>query len=214
MARARELRPDAITLDVLMPEMDGWAVLSALKDDPELADIPVIMVTIMDQRSIGFSLGASDYVNKPVDRGQLLAILNRHCPSAAAQRVLVVEDDAATRETIRRVLEKNDWTVVEAENGLVGLERLAEATPDVILLDLMMPEMDGFEFVSKLRQSDAWQKIPVIVITAKTLTAEDRERLSGQVERLIQKADHNLESLLASLDEMLPKQPAPGEAAP
>ena len=174
LARARELRPDAITLDVLMPEMDGWAVMGALKDDPELADIPVIMVTIMDQRSIGFSLGASDYVNKPVDRGQLLAILHRHCPPAAAQLVLLVEDDAATRETIRRVLEKNDWTVVEAENGLVGLERLAEAMPDVILLDLMMPEMDGFEFVSKLRQSDAWQKIPVIVITAKTLTAEDR----------------------------------------
>jgi CheY-like chemotaxis protein len=170
------------------------------------------MVTIVDQRSIGFSLGASDYLNKPVDRGQLLATLRRHCPPAAAQRVLLVEDDAATRETIRRVLEKNDWTVVEAENGLVGLERLAEGTPDVILLDLMMPEMDGFEFVSKLRQSDAWQKIPVIVITAKTLTAEDRKRLNGQVERLIQKADHKLDSLLASLDEMLPKQPAPGAA--
>lgn len=208
LARARELRPDAITLDVLMPEMDGWAVLGALKDDPGLADIPVIMVSIVDQRSIGFSLGAADYLNKPVDRKQLLAVLRRHC-RPAAHRVLLVEDDAATREAIRRVLEKSDWTVTEAENGRVGLGRLAESVPDAILLDLMMPEMDGFEFISRLRQREAWQKIPVVVITAKTLTAEDRARLNGRVERLIQKADHKLESLLATLDEMLPKQPAP-----
>ncbi|MFQ5954860.1 MAG: response regulator [Kiloniellales bacterium] len=213
---AREMRPDAITLDVLMPEMDGWAVLSALKNDPGLGEIPVIMLTIVDQRSIGFSLGASDYLNKPVDRDQLLAVLHKHCPAKTPRRVLLVEDDAPTREAIRRVLERHDWIVAEAENGLVGLERLADAVPDIILLDLMMPEMDGFEFVSKLRESDEWQSIPVVVVTAKTLTAEDRRQLNGRVERLIQKADHKLEALLASLDEMLPRQPAPptGEGSP
>ncbi len=204
LALAREVEPDAITLDVLMPTMDGWAVLAALKDDPALAAIPVIMVTIVDDRSIGFSLGASDYLNKPVDADKLIALLRKHCPEKARRRVLIVEDDEATRDVIRRMLGDGQWEMAEAENGLVGLERLAEAVPDVILLDLMMPEMDGFEFISAIRRDDRWRDIPVIVITAKTLTAKDRERLTGSVEQLIQKGDYQLETLLANLGEMLP----------
>jgi CheY-like chemotaxis protein len=201
---AREISPDAITLDVLMPQMDGWAVLSALKEDPELEKIPVTMLSIVDDRHIGYSLGASDYLTKPIDREKLLAALARLCPDKAAMRVLLVEDDAPTRELVRRTLESRDWVVSEAENGVVGLRRLDEALPDLVLLDLMMPEMDGFEFLSRLRQDERWREIPVVVVTAKTLTAEDRDRLNdGYVEKLTNKSEQNLENLLSSLDDML-----------
>jgi signal transduction histidine kinase/CheY-like chemotaxis protein len=208
LARAREVRPDAITLDVLMPTMDGWAVLSALKEDPDLASIPVIMVSIIDDRSIGFSLGASDYLNKPVDGDKLVKLLAKYCPEASRRRVLVVEDDEATRDVITRTLDAKTWTVSQAENGLVGLERLAEATPDVILLDLMMPEMDGFEFIAAIRSDDRWRDIPVVVVTAKSLTKADRDRLAGSVEHLIQKGDYQLEALLANLGDIISAPPS------
>ena len=204
LTAARALRPDAITLDVLMPTMDGWAVLSALKDDPELASIPVIMVTIVDDRSIGFSLGASDYLNKPVDADKLIGLLKKHCPEKTRRRVLIVEDDPATRELICRMLGGEQWDIDEAENGLVGLARLEQDLPDIILLDLMMPEMDGFEFVSAIRNDDRWCDIPVIVVTAKTLTAHDRERLNGSIEQLVQKGEYRLEALLENLDALIP----------
>ncbi len=209
LERAREIRPDAITLDVLMPDMDGWAVLAALKDDPELSDIPVVMVSILDDRSLGYSLGAADYLNKPVDHARLTAVLRKHCPGAQRGRVLIVEDDAATREMIGRVLRKDGWTTAEARNGKVALGRLAEAKPDAILLDLMMPVMDGFEFLTRLRENRDWRAIPVIVVTAKTLSAKDRRRLKGSVKLLIEKGGDEVETILASLKDMLPAHGAP-----
>ena len=203
MRIARERRPDVITLDVLMPEMDGWSVLTALKADAGMADIPVVMLSIVDDRNIGFSLGAADYLNKPIDRDKLLAVLKKHCGARASSRILVVEDDPAARQMIRRMLEKDEWLVAEAENGLVALERLEEAVPDMILLDLMMPEMDGFELLARIKEEPSWQDVPVIVVTAKTLTAADRERLNGRVEQLIQKGDSDVDSLLANLDDAL-----------
>jgi CheY-like chemotaxis protein len=154
-------------------------------------------------------LGAADYLNKPVEHERLLAVLAKHCPDAARGSVLIVEDDDTTREMIRRVLEKEGWSTAEAENGLVGLKRLAEAAPDAILLDLMMPEMDGFEFLARLRENAAWRGIPVIVVTAKTLTAEDHRRLKGSVEMLIQKGGDEIDTILASLKKMLPARPTP-----
>jgi signal transduction histidine kinase/DNA-binding response OmpR family regulator len=209
LKRARELRPDAITLDVLMPGTDGWAVLSALKDDAELSTIPVIMVSMLDDRSLGYSLGAADYLNKPVEQGRLLSVLRKHCPARGSGHVLLVEDDPATREMIRRMLDKEGWRSAEAENGLVGLERLAEEIPAAILLDLMMPEMDGFEFLAQLRKNTAWRSIPVIVVTAKTLTAADHKRLKGSVEMLVAKGADEIETILASLKKMLPAPAAP-----
>ncbi len=207
---AREISPDAITLDVLMPQMDGWAVLAALKEDPALESIPVTMLSIVDDRRIGYALGASDYLTKPIDREKLLTTLTRLCPDKDRMHVLLVEDDAPTRELLRRTLESNDRLVTEAENGVVGLQRMNEASPDLILLDLMMPEMDGFEFLSRMRQEQRWHNIPVVVLTAKTLTADDRERLNdGYVEKLIDKGEQNLENLLANLDEMLAPQHRP-----
>jgi PAS domain S-box-containing protein len=184
---ARDLRPDVITLDVLMPGMDGWAVLTALKEDPELAEIPVVMITISDEKNMGFALGASEYMTKPIDRKRLTAVLRRYQPDRDHLPVLVVEDDEGTRSLVRRTLEKEGWAVTEAENGRVALERLAESRPALVLLDLMMPEMDGFEFLEAVRQSEETSSIPVVVITAKELTDEDRKRLNGGVERIVGK---------------------------
>jgi len=208
LKRAREIQPDAITLDVLMPGMDGWAVLTALKDDEALSDIPVIMVSILEDHNLGYSLGAADYLTKPVEHARLLSVLRKHCPAKGSGPVLIVEDDTATREMIRRMLNKAGWRTAEAENGLVGLERLAEEVPAAILLDLMMPEMDGFEFLARLRNNKAWRSIPVIVVTAKTLTADDHKRLKGSVKMLVEKGGDEIGTILASLKKMLPAPPA------
>jgi CheY-like chemotaxis protein len=182
----RKLHPDAITLDVLMPKKDGWAVLGALKADPELCDIPVIMVTVAPDRGIGLSLGAAEVMTKPVDRGELTSLLrqllSRHGP------ILVVEDDLATRETIRHTVEKLGLTVAEVANGRLALTWLAEnPAPALVLLDLMMPEMDGFEFLDTFNSHADWRHVPVVVITAKQLTAAERGLLTGQARSVIKK---------------------------
>ncbi len=196
---AKELRPDAITLDVMMPDMDGWAVLSRLKSDPDLADIPVVMLTMMDQKNIGYALGASDYLTKPIDRERLSAVLSKYRCGKPRCPILLVEDDEPTREMMRRTLTKEGWEVVEAENGRVALQRLETTQPELILLDLMMPEMDGFEFIAEMNKREDWREIPVVVVTAKELTEEDRLRLSGHVEKVLQKGAYNREALLSQV---------------
>ena len=196
---AKEVHPHLITLDILMPGMDGWAVLAGLKADPALTGIPVILQTILEDKNLGFALGASEYLTKPIDRKRLAALVKRYVPSPAAGPVLVVEDDAGTRALLGKVLGKAGWRVSEAENGRVGLDRFAEQHPALILLDLMMPEMDGFEFLDALRRRHPRRDVPVVVITAKTLTEEDRKRLNGGVERVVQKNALDAESLLAEV---------------
>jgi PAS domain S-box-containing protein len=196
---ALELRPDVITLDVMMPSMDGWSVLAALKAEPQLADVPVIILTMLDDRELGFALGASDYLTKPVDRARLSALLRRYRRQRSARPVLVVEDDPTTREMLRRMLAKEGWSVAVAANGREGLAQVAAEPPQLILLDLMMPELDGFGFVAELRRNPAWQAIPVVVVTAKDITAGDRLRLSGSVERILQKGAYRRDALLAEV---------------
>jgi signal transduction histidine kinase/CheY-like chemotaxis protein/HAMP domain-containing protein len=183
---ARKLRPDAITLDVLMPKKDGWTVLGALKADPELCDIPVIMVTVAPDRGIGLSLGAAEVMTKPVDRAELTSLLRQLLSRDGP--ILVVEDDLATRETVRHTIEKIGLTVAEVTNGRLALAWLAEnPAPAVILLDLMMPEMDGFEFLDTFNSRADWRHVPVVVITAKQLTAAERALLSGRARSVIRK---------------------------
>ena len=200
LRRARELRPDAITLDVMMPGMDGWAVLSALKADAAVADIPVIMLTIVDDKNLGYALGAADYLTKPIDRERLVTVLEKHRRDLP---VLVVDDDAGQRQLLRRMLEPEGFTVVEAENGRVALARLQEIRPTVILLDLMMPEMDGFEFVAECRRRESWRAIPIVVVTAKDLSPADRERLNGHVQKILQKGTSGRDELLAEVRELV-----------
>ena len=215
LALAREHRPQAITLDVLMPQMDGWRTLKELKADVELRDIPVIMVTVLNERGMAIPLGAADFMTKPVDRQRLAAILRDYCADRSSASILVVEDDLPTLETLSRSLASMGYTAHAALNGRSGLDWLANyPTPDLILLDLMMPEMDGFEFLRELRKRSAFADVPVIVVTAKELTAEDIRILSGQTERIIAKDQAYLTELAAAVRERLARQPYMRRASP
>ena len=199
---ARTLRPDAITLDVMMPGMDGWAVLSALKADAQTASIPVVMLTVVQDRSIGYALGVSDYLTKPIERNRLVAVLER--VQKTGGEVLVVEDDDSTREMLRRMLEKEGCVVREAANGKLALEELERnGAPDLITLDLMMPEMDGFSVVAALRADARWNRIPIVIMTAKDLTDDDRARLHGGVQQILQKGSYSREELLGRVKDLV-----------
>jgi CheY-like chemotaxis protein len=181
---------------VLMPGLDGWSVLSALKADPATVDIPVIVLSIVDDKNLGFALGASDYLTKPINRDRLYATLARYRAGQPCGTVLVVEDDELTRDQVRRALEADACTVITATNGREALERLAKTRPDVILLDLLMPEMDGFTFAEELHKHTAWRSIPVVVMTNKDITTEDLRRLHGFVETVLRKGEYSREELL------------------
>ena len=185
-----------------MPGMDGWAVLAALKADAALADVPVIMLTMLDDRSLGFALGATEYLTKPLDRDRLRALLARYRRNGARD-VLVIEDDAPTREILRRQLEADGWQVDEAENGRAGLDAVSRRKPSLILLDLMMPVMDGCQFAAELRRHEAWRDIPVVVITAKDLTTEERHALNGDVQGVLQKGALTADELRRSIRDLV-----------
>ena len=210
---AREARPAAITLDVMMPDLDGWTVLAALKGDPALAAIPVIVVTIVDEKARGYSLGATDYMVKPIDRERLAAVLKTLCGNRPAPHALVVDDDPTVRAVVSQTLERAGWSIAEAENGRIALQRVAARRPDVIVLDLLMPEMNGFEFLAALRRDPAWRGVPVVVLTSMDLTAEDRRILNGSVERILQKGAWERDQLLAEVGRVLasvvPAEPTP-----
>ena len=209
LALARAHRPQAITLDVLMPQMDGWRTLKEFKADAELRDIPVIMVTVLNERGMAIPLGAADFMTKPVDRQRLAAILREHCGASSSASILVVEDDEPTRELLCLSLQNMGYKADAAVNGRSGLDWLvSHPTPDLILLDLMMPEMDGFEFLRELRKRPAFVDVPVIVVTAKELTAEDVRILSGQTERIITKDQSYLSELAAAVRGRLARQRA------
>jgi signal transduction histidine kinase/CheY-like chemotaxis protein len=205
---AKDLRPTAITLDVMMPDLDGWSVLGALRQDPELADIPVIMITIVDEHRRGIALGAAGYLTKPIDRERLHRLVARFRASTPPTRVLLVEDDAVQRERMRGWLEGPHWAVREAANGREALDRLQQGKPDVILLDLMMPEMDGFAVVAALQKEPAWRDIPVIVITALDLDAKDRERLNAGVQFVLVKERFRPADLVERVRWLVQKKPA------
>jgi len=199
---ARALLPDLITLDVLMPGIDGWTVLTTLKSTPDLADIPVIMLTIVDEWQRGFALGAVDYLTKPIDTERLAALVARHrgdriAPdSADGGNVLIVEDDAALRELLRRTLEHAGWGVVEAADGQAALAQITRNRPALILLDLMLPDLDGIQVIDALHATPTGQSIPIVVLTAKDLTSVEQQRLNGSVAQILQKGTYRSEDLL------------------
>jgi CheY-like chemotaxis protein len=186
-----------------MPRMDGWAVLAQLQADPALAAIPVVMLSILDEADKGFALGAADYLIKPFNRDRLRAILARHRRVGTGGRVLIVEDDTATRALLRDMLAKEGCIVDEAEDGLAALARVDAEAPDLILLDLMMPRMDGFEFVEAMRAKAGASGIPIVVLTAKDLTDADRKRLAGEAEKVLRKSLHSREELAAEIRRVL-----------
>ena len=205
LEKAKSLKPDAITLDVIMPHTDGWSVLSQLKAAKDTADIPVVMVTIAEDRSLGFSLGAAEFLSKPVDRKKLVGVLNRFLQKREGSTVLLVEDDKSTRAVMRKYLEKEGAKVVEAENGRQGIDTMLETPPSLVLLDLMMPEMDGFGFVEEYRKHKEWHDIPIIVVTAKELSSEETRKLEGWVDALYSKLESSVDDVLKDIVELLPR---------
>jgi len=206
---ARRLSPDVITLDVMMEGMDGWQVLSELKAHDEIADIPVIMLTMVDDKKRGFALGASDYLTKPIDRGKLAKLLQKYrgnkgkTGKLSPGEVLIVEDDEIIREMLERTLSRLGWGIRTAENGRVAIDRIAQAKPDLVLLDLMMPEMDGFQFLTEVKRIEEWRDIPIVVVTAKDLTDEEQAFLHGQVESVITKQAHTRDELVQEIRRLI-----------
>ncbi len=201
---AREMKPDVITLDIMMPEMDGWSVLETLKHDPDLKDIPVIVLTMVDDRTRGFALGAKEYLTKPFDRVELTELL-KGCvqQQEEKQTVLVVDDSAEVRNAARSILEKNGWLVAEAENGLEALAYLKNDEPALILLDLVMPVMDGFELIMNIRKHGIWRKIPVIVMTSKKMSLTEGKDIDECVKYVFNKGAFGFNDLFNEVSNLL-----------
>ena len=207
LRKARDLHPDLISLDILLPDISGWDVLQTLKAEPALTHVPVMLISITDDKQRGYALGAEDYFIKPITRSQLHYHLQRlsqkQSQLAKPHHILLIEDDPATRDIIQRTLVKAGCEVVEAENGRIGLQRLAEKQPDLIVLDLMMPEMDGFQFLDKLYTTETWQHIPIIVVTARDLEPDEEDYLTRHTRRVIRKGAFNRESLMREISTLV-----------
>jgi signal transduction histidine kinase/CheY-like chemotaxis protein len=200
---ARRDRPDAITLDIMMPQVDGWTVLRALKEDADLAPIPVVLVSMVADRGLGFALGAVAVLNKPVDRAELANALRLHCATPDNPSVLIVEDDLDTQQMTARTVERLGLRPALAANGQEALDWLAaNPAPSLILLDLLMPVMDGFTFLRQLR-AQGGNSIPVLVLTAKTLTGEERAELAGLAQRVLAKGESGHLALTEVLREIV-----------
>ena len=214
LTMAREFRPDAITLDVMMPQMDGWSVLSAIKADPELCDIPVTIVTMLNDRAIALQLGAAGFLTKPIDWARLNSMLRQHSRQTLEGTVLVIDDDADTRRMTCQMLERVGLNIGEAENGEAGLAWLAaHPAPSLILLDLMMPVMDGFEFLEHVRADQRWRMLPVVVVTAMDLGAEELDLLNSATRKVIAKGATTGTDLRAAIRDVLRPHASPQAAA-
>jgi signal transduction histidine kinase/CheY-like chemotaxis protein len=199
LALARRLRPQGIVLDILLPGLDGWEFLSRSKVDPVIAAIPVIIVSMVDERGRGLALGAADYLVKPIARGDLLGALSRVTAGSLAT-VLTIDDDPTALELASAALEPAGYVVLTARTGSKGVALARSAQPDVILLDLVMPEVDGFAVVEQLRADPRTSSIPIVVLTSKTLTREDERRLRGRIASLARKGELDRHALLELLD--------------
>jgi CheY-like chemotaxis protein len=212
IALARRIRPDLITLDIVMPRMDGWSVLTTLKSDPELAGIPVVVVTITTDRGVALSLGAADFMTKPIERGRLVSVLDTLLRGRGT--VLLIEDDEESRALTRRQLQRLNVEVIEARNGREAIDWLSgNAAPGMILLDLVMPEMDGFSMLDAIKKHPEWQRIPVVILTGKELTATERELLQGRVHNVLAKGSVSANDLAAVVRQLLRQHSAAARSA-
>ncbi|HET6628288.1 MAG TPA: response regulator [Woeseiaceae bacterium] len=211
---ARRTHPEAITLDLLMPGIDGWSVLTQLKADPGLANIPVVIVTILDNNETGYTTGAADYLTKPVDQQRLVEIIRRHCGKQGPEPVLVIEDDADSRSLICKMLRKEGFDVVDVEDAEAALARLAWQVPALILLDLILPGMDGFQFIEALHDKPAWRNIPIVVVTARDLSPEEHRSLDRSVRKIVKKGRYTRSELLAIVRATMRAVSEPEDAVP
>jgi CheY-like chemotaxis protein len=209
LSLAREHRPDLVTLDILMPRIDGWALLAAFKADAELGDIPIIIVTVLAERGIALSLGAAGFLTKPVDRARLAALIRQNLASGGT--ILVIDDERESRRLVRRHLDRLGCAVAEAADGAAALAWLERHPPPaMILLDLIMPGMDGFAFLEEISRHEEWRHVPIVVVTAKQLGAAEREQLAGRVREVLTKG---ADDLTAALRRNLPRGVSGGTVA-
>ena len=209
---ARRHRPAAILLDVNLPGMDGWEVLRRLKADDELRDIPVLMLTVVDEREVGLALGAVDYLLKPIPRDALLAAIRRHAPSGSTvsrPRVLAADDDPAALDFVRATLEPQGYEVVLAAGGREAIYAASDGGFDLIICDLVMPEVDGFEVVAQLKSAEATRRMPILILTAHSIDATDKARLNGQIVGICEKGNDTVAELRRWLNATAPR-PTPG----
>ncbi|AGC42059.1 sensory box histidine kinase/response regulator [Myxococcus stipitatus DSM 14675] len=211
LKRARELKPQAILLDIHLPKLDGWSVLSQLKSEPALAGIPVILISVEEQRARGFSLGACEYLVKPVEPERLVEVVQRclgptNGTAAGVGEVLVVDDDAATRELVSRNLRRAGFSTAEARNGEDALLKARVSPPSLVVLDLMMPNLDGFEVLRRLRAEKL--QVPVVVLTGKSLTSDEEALLRDGFAGFVKKGGHALEDVIAQAKGLLLSQRA------
>jgi signal transduction histidine kinase/DNA-binding response OmpR family regulator len=195
----RRLSPAGVILDILLPGIDGWEVLAQLKADPRTAPIPVIVVSMLDERGRGCALGAAEYLVKPVDKEQLLAAVYRAVAMPERKTVVAIDDDPLAIELARANLEAAGWTVLGAASGQEGLALIRERQPSVVLLDLLMPGMNGFEVVEALRAEPGTKTIPVVILTSKSMTSEDKKRLKGRIMYVARKTEFDLSGLAGLL---------------
>jgi CheY-like chemotaxis protein len=196
----RRLSPAGVVLDILLPGIDGWEVLAQLKADPGTAAIPVIVVSMLDERGRGFALGAAEYLVKPVGKDQLLAALYRAAAMPERKHTVVaIDDDPLAIELVRASLEPEGWTVLGAATGQEGLALIRERQPSAVLLDLLMPGMDGFEVVEALRADPDTKTVPVVILTSKSMTQQDKERLQGRITYVARKTEFDLSGLAGLL---------------
>ncbi|WP_353646327.1 response regulator [Mesorhizobium sp. WSM2239] len=208
IAAAREHRPAAIILDIIMPHQDGWSVLRTLKSDPELCTIPVILATILADRELGLSLGAVEYLTKPIDTDKLIRTIEA-C-GGGNRDVLVIDDDRASREFLRRILVKRDWTVHEAGDGIRGLELMKRLLPRLVLLDILMPEMDGFQTLHEMQSIPELQNIPVVVVTSKDLSANELRWLRDRAVAVVNKGANSRSQLVEALERQIASRETAG----
>ena len=210
---AREFKPDLITLDLMMPSMDGWQVVRAIKADPQLAHIPVVVVSVVGNENRGHILGAVDVLQKPVSRDDLAAVLQRNI-RVSPRRVLIVDDDDDARNIMINTLQEKGVEIRTAVNGREALTLLEQFPPDLILLDLMMPVMDGITFLDALRRDSRYQRLPVIIVTARALTPAEIERLKAEKLRVLSKAEAFDGSLKRLIEDLLLNAKSPSQPAP
>jgi CheY-like chemotaxis protein len=204
---AREQQPEAILLDILMPETDGWQILNDLKSDAATSRIPVILLTIVDKKALGFKLGAAEYLLKPLNPALVLEALRRAIGGKQQARkcALVVDDDPHVAEMLRQTLPESEFALISAEDGEAGLQAIQAQRPDVILLDLMMPKLDGFGVIERLRADPALRDIPIIVISAKELTSEESQKLKESVAYVMKKQGFDAGRLIEELSGVVKK---------
>jgi CheY-like chemotaxis protein len=196
-------KPNVIVLDIIMPVMDGWSMLTALKAEPSLAEIPVILMCLNSEEGLGFALGIADYVYKPVDIKQLIEKIKYIISDTEANSILIVDDDAYARDIMQRAVQKAGKKSIAVTNGKEAIEYLQQHIPPLILLDLLMPEMDGFTVMHLMQQNENWRTIPIIVITGKTLSKEEYNMLAKFKKIVLQKDSYPQKKLVSVICEQI-----------